>query len=484
MNLKQCFEVLKLSPDASHEEIQKAYKSLSKIWHPNRFSGDIQMQSKVKDKFVEIQLAYKQINAHLSREKVMETDLSEENRWKEKVKTKAKKEAEIVYRKVLTAAMKPGAAPEEKARAKQMAKAKAKAMYDKVHRAGMKKIQELQRQRNESAPDEDDDELLSGLMEIKKTPEQTLFSGEDILDEKENQNVSPQSISRPPVQAVPYIVVEPTKEDKTGRNIFTDFVVAFFIVAAMFAYSQRGCIGKKYEEMTQKTEIKSPPQKTTRDQILVHQGKILFERGKYEMAIDKLNQAVEINPDNDEAYFQRGLAWMYKGSLERAKDDFTRALVTNPQNSVAFANRGTVWFDLGDYDKAVEDFSRSLELNPENTVTLINRGNAYYKRRDYDLSLWDFNRALELDPQSYRAYLGRGNTFYQQEEIEKALDDYTMALRINPANYEAYYNRGNIYFDREEYRLAIVDYETAISLNPNFTPAQTQLALARGQLEN
>lgn len=56
---KQAFEVLGVSEHASEQEIKKAYRTLVKKYHPDRFSG--QGETKInlaKERFIEIQLAY------------------------------------------------------------------------------------------------------------------------------------------------------------------------------------------------------------------------------------------------------------------------------------------------------------------------------------------------------------------------------------------------------------------------------------------
>ena len=38
MNVKDCFRILGISPDASLSEIQQAYKDLVQVWHPDKYN--------------------------------------------------------------------------------------------------------------------------------------------------------------------------------------------------------------------------------------------------------------------------------------------------------------------------------------------------------------------------------------------------------------------------------------------------------------
>ncbi|UCE35381.1 MAG: J domain-containing protein [Deltaproteobacteria bacterium] len=68
MDLKQCFEILELSPDASADEVQQAYKDLVNIWHPDRFATNPRLKRKAEAKLKEINRAYAMVNSLLSSE--------------------------------------------------------------------------------------------------------------------------------------------------------------------------------------------------------------------------------------------------------------------------------------------------------------------------------------------------------------------------------------------------------------------------------
>lgn len=44
-DIRHYFQILGLKPGASLEEIKKAYRSLAKLWHPDRFSQNPQLQA-------------------------------------------------------------------------------------------------------------------------------------------------------------------------------------------------------------------------------------------------------------------------------------------------------------------------------------------------------------------------------------------------------------------------------------------------------
>ncbi len=67
--MEQYFEILKLKPGASIEDVKRAYKVQVKIWHPDRFPAESpHLQKKAHEMFQKITAAYKKISdAHTSR---------------------------------------------------------------------------------------------------------------------------------------------------------------------------------------------------------------------------------------------------------------------------------------------------------------------------------------------------------------------------------------------------------------------------------
>ena len=78
--MEQYFEILKIKPGASIEDVKRAYKAQVKIWHPDRFPIESPLlQKKAHKMFQKITAAYKKISdAHISHK------YSEASGWKGK----------------------------------------------------------------------------------------------------------------------------------------------------------------------------------------------------------------------------------------------------------------------------------------------------------------------------------------------------------------------------------------------------------------
>jgi len=58
-DFEQCCKILGIKHDAGPDEIKQAYRDLVKIWHPDRFPGDIRLQGKAQEQLKDINSAYR-----------------------------------------------------------------------------------------------------------------------------------------------------------------------------------------------------------------------------------------------------------------------------------------------------------------------------------------------------------------------------------------------------------------------------------------
>ncbi|MDR2905285.1 MAG: tetratricopeptide repeat protein [Helicobacteraceae bacterium] len=118
----------------------------------------------------------------------------------------------------------------------------------------------------------------------------------------------------------------------------------------------------------------------------------------YQTAISDYTKAIQIDPNNADAYYFRGFAY-YKifGDLDKAIPDFTKAIKIDPNNARAYVSRGNVYDSLGDHNKAIADYTKAIEIDPNNVASAYSlRGSAYANLRDYEKATKDAREACDL----------------------------------------------------------------------------------------
>jgi len=109
-----------------------------------------------------------------------------------------------------------------------------------------------------------------------------------------------------------------------------------------------------YENKVMKTEVAS-----LRDQAF---SLLQKDKADYMKALDLLNKAIELNPDDAIDYNNRGTALYKLGRYQRAIEDFNRAIHLDPNDTYAYNNRGNAYYDLGKRKRACDDWRKVCEL--------------------------------------------------------------------------------------------------------------------------
>ncbi len=84
------------------------------------------------------------------------------------------------------------------------------------------------------------------------------------------------------------------------------------------------------------------------------------------------NKAIEIDPQDADAYNNRGFAKNKSGDYQGAIADFNKALAINPQDYAAYTNRGIAKRNLGDDRGGCADFKKAVSLGDQGTAQWLN----------------------------------------------------------------------------------------------------------------
>lgn len=109
-------------------------------------------------------------------------------------------------------------------------------------------------------------------------------------------------------------------------------------------------------------------------QVHLLSGKVHRARREYDWAIEDYNKVIDMNPDNVEAYYNRGVTYHHKGDYDRAIEDYTKTIQLKPDYTNAYYNRGLSFDNKGASDRAIDDFTRVIQLDPNDAGAYFNRG--------------------------------------------------------------------------------------------------------------
>ena len=123
------------------------------------------------------------------------------------------------------------------------------------------------------------------------------------------------------------------------------------------------------------------------------------QRNEYEAALADYDMAIQLNPDNAQVFYNRGLVGMELKRYPDALADFNKVIELNPNNANAYNNRGNVQVKLEQYEEALNDYDAAIRLNPDHAAAYYHRGDVKVKLGNLNLASEDLHQALQLAAQ-------------------------------------------------------------------------------------
>ena len=91
----------------------------------------------------------------------------------------------------------------------------------------------------------------------------------------------------------------------------------------------------------------------------------------YYGAIEDYSKAIELDPDDADAYYNRGVAKKKLKDYYGAINDYSKAIELKPDYADAYVNRGISKEDLGDLNGACADWKKAASLGHQNSAQWV-----------------------------------------------------------------------------------------------------------------
>jgi len=130
---------------------------------------------------------------------------------------------------------------------------------------------------------------------------------------------------------------------------------------------------------------------------MLSQGSLLAGLDRRGEAMAVYSKVIALDPNNAEAFEERGDNRAQEGSLDEALADLNKAAALAPKDAWVFNKRAMVWLCQGDYKKAVEDFSTAVKVGPDLPHAYFFRGNVYHHHLNQpNKAIADYKEACRL----------------------------------------------------------------------------------------
>ena len=159
-----------------------------------------------------------------------------------------------------------------------------------------------------------------------------------------------------------------------------------------------------------------------------------LRQGDYQRAKEKLNRALDIDPDNATVHATFGLLFQLEGEDDLAEQYFRDAIRYDPESPQARNGYGVFLYDKQRYHEAVKQLAKAAEnrFYQNRPAVFENLGFAYLRTGDEAGAEHAFTRAVQLNPEQPRALLELAEMRFEDRNYVEARDFYRRHTRVSP----------------------------------------------------
>jgi len=178
-------------------------------------------------------------------------------------------------------------------------------------------------------------------------------------------------------------------------------------------------------------------------------GQSLMKLGQLDETIVAYRRASELEPEAEWIQHRLGevLQQRTQLDLEDAIASYHRAVELNPDD--------------------VQAYRKLLQIQPDNFEVWLQLGKALVKQEQWEEAIAAYRHITELNPDDVPAHYRLGELLIKQGDLEGAIDTFRQALELSPNSDESYYNLGEALASQGNITEASLCYHKAFKLNPN-----------------
>jgi tetratricopeptide (TPR) repeat protein len=208
---------------------------------------------------------------------------------------------------------------------------------------------------------------------------------------------------------------------------------------------------------------------------LLREGQDMMEQGKLLEARQLLEQAIQKDPQNAEAYATLGTCLERQSAPRLAEQAYLQAIKLDANNKAALNNLAALyWVHMKRYGESVELYKKVAAIDPSSTEAYVNLGAAYNfwaandkklspkkKQETFDLGIKSFQESIRLDPDFAKAHANLGQCYLFMGRAADAERELILALQLEPTYAFAHFNLAELYEAQEKLQEAMQHYKAS-----------------------
>ncbi len=173
-------------------------------------------------------------------------------------------------------------------------------------------------------------------------------------------------------------------------------------------------------------------------------GRVRLLQERYPEAVSEFEQALSIDPSDDDAYHGLAQAYAAMGLTDKAEEAWRSDIALHPNLVDPYDQLAKFELNRGNYAAAVNNFRLALNLAPQDPAILSDLGAALSHTNSLAESRRVLDESIRLSP-SFSAWNNLGDLELKQQHDREAAEDYLKALDFNTSDYHVWVNLAAAY---------------------------------------
>lgn len=208
-------------------------------------------------------------------------------------------------------------------------------------------------------------------------------------------------------------------------------------------------------------------------------GNAYFREKKYNEAIAEWETAVVIDGDlvpyHGLINTSLGSAYKFIGNEKKALESIEKAVLLDPDNFFVRFQAGMAYYWGNHIRRSLSELQEAFRLNKDLYILPYIIGSCYYKMQIMDLAEDKWMEAISIHRAFAEAYYSLGVMYYNQNKKDLALDDWQKAIFYNEKFIEAHFNLAILNFERNNKEIAEMHWQKAKEINLEYKSERQDL---------
>jgi tetratricopeptide (TPR) repeat protein len=207
----------------------------------------------------------------------------------------------------------------------------------------------------------------------------------------------------------------------------------------------------------------------------IERARLLLDNGRISEALQQLKNALQQDPDNDDALALFARCQYMQKDYEAGIATLQRAIAIDPENGYYFYLLAFGYYRKHMNQPALDTLAQAITLNPYFAEAYGLMAYVYLDEKDFKKSLSKANEGLALDPENITCLNVRSIALNKMKFTDEAIQTMEYALAQDPDNELTHSTVGWNYLEKGRHKIAVNHFREALRIDPNYHNAKDGL---------